>query len=100
MDSLLFYAISLSLSFQRHSMRLLILAVLLHSFAYSQKKAPSCDEMEGLTINYFDEVPEAYSGPIKVCYQTGELSAYLTLKDGLSDGASKQWHKNGQLRLL
>ena len=80
-------------------MRFFIFLLIFPSLLYSQKKAPKCDAMDGLAINYFDEVPEAYTGAVKVCYQTGELSAHLTLKKGLSDGVSRQWHKNGVLRL-
>ena len=59
-------------------MRFFIFLLIFPSLLYSQKKAPKCDAMDGLAINYFDEVPEAYTGAVKVCYQTGELSAHLT----------------------
>ena len=81
-------------------MRFIYLFFLIPITLAAQKKAPKCEDVDALAINYFDEVPESYSGMIKVCYQTGELSALLTLKDGLSDGVAKQWHKNGNIRLV
>ena len=81
------------------SVNLLFLILFLSFYGFSQKKAPQCDKVDALSVNYIDEVPDDYTGAIKVCYETGELSALLTLDNGLSDGMSKQWFKSGQRKV-
>lgn len=60
---------------------LLFLFLFLSSYAMTQKKAPKCDKVDALSVNYIDEVPDSYTGAIKVCYETGELSSLLTLHE-------------------
>lgn len=60
-------------------------------------KQPRCEDMDGLEITQWDDVPNDYTGVAFEC-ENGKVRQHLNVKDGKPDGFWRLWHDNGQLR--